>query len=106
MEAVESYRPGNLIIGGGGRGVKVAPKELGIGEWEILKNHGGKTDLFFYLSFRYQVDTRTDLNGYRCGRGSSCEEANERHQWGEEVTSGKTLREKYIRVSDVFFPRV
>ncbi len=40
MEAVESYRPGNLIIGGGGRGVKVAPKELGIGEWEVLKGKG------------------------------------------------------------------
>ena len=34
-------RPGNLIIGGGGRGVKKAPKDLGIGEWEILK---GKDD--------------------------------------------------------------
>lgn len=40
MEADESYRPGNLIIGGGGRGVAVAPKELGIGEWEVLKHHG------------------------------------------------------------------
>ena len=49
MEAVESYRPGNLIVGGGGRGVKVAPKELGIGEWEVLKNHGGKTNFFLFL---------------------------------------------------------
>ena len=32
-------RPGNLIIGGGGRGVKKAPKHLGIGEWEILRGH-------------------------------------------------------------------
>lgn len=40
MEANENYRPGNLIIGGGGRGVVVAPKEYGIGNWEILKNHG------------------------------------------------------------------
>lgn len=40
MQADEKYRPGNLIIGGGGRGVAVAPKELGIGEWEVLKNHG------------------------------------------------------------------
>ncbi len=41
MEADERYRPGNLIIGGGGRGVRRAPKALGIGEWEILK---GKDD--------------------------------------------------------------
>ena len=41
MEADPTYRPGNLIIGGGGRGVRIAPKELGIGEWEVYKNHGG-----------------------------------------------------------------
>lgn len=29
-----NYRPGNLIVGGGGRGVRVAPPELGIGNWE------------------------------------------------------------------------
>ncbi|KAE8381327.1 hypothetical protein BDV26DRAFT_278893 [Aspergillus bertholletiae] len=34
------YRPGNLIIGGGGRGVKIAPKECGIGEWEVAEHHG------------------------------------------------------------------
>lgn len=41
MEADERYRPGNLIIGGGGRGVRRAPKEAGIGNWVILK---GKDD--------------------------------------------------------------
>lgn len=40
MEVDENYRPGNLIIGGGGRGVKQAPKELGIGEWEVWKRKG------------------------------------------------------------------
>ena len=40
MEADENYRPGNLIIGGGGRGVRKAPKETGIGNWEILKDKG------------------------------------------------------------------
>lgn len=40
MEADENYRPGNLIIGGGGRGVKKAPQELGIGEWEVWKGKG------------------------------------------------------------------
>lgn len=41
MEADERYRPGNLIIGGGGRGVRRAPKKFGMGEWEVLK---GKED--------------------------------------------------------------
>ena len=40
MEADENYRPGNLIIGGGGRGVRKAPKEMGIGNWELLKDKG------------------------------------------------------------------
>lgn len=40
MEADERYRPGNLIVGGGGRGIRRAPKELGLGQWEVLKNEG------------------------------------------------------------------
>lgn len=36
MEANPGYRPGNLIVGGGGRGMRKAPKEMGIGEWEVL----------------------------------------------------------------------
>ena len=28
-----NYRPGNLIVGGGGRGIRRAPEEYGIGEW-------------------------------------------------------------------------
>ncbi|RAL01757.1 T6SS phospholipase effector Tle1-like catalytic domain-containing protein [Aspergillus ibericus CBS 121593] len=40
MQANPEYRPGNLIIGGGGRGVKRAPARYGIGEWE-LKSYGG-----------------------------------------------------------------
>ena len=40
MQADENYRPGNLIIGGGGRGVRRAPKEMGLGEWVVLKNEG------------------------------------------------------------------
>ncbi|KAJ5392122.1 hypothetical protein N7509_007612 [Penicillium cosmopolitanum] len=35
-----NYRPGNLIIGGGGRGVKRAPERYGIGEWEICNHEG------------------------------------------------------------------
>ncbi|KAJ5924891.1 hypothetical protein N7466_009078 [Penicillium verhagenii] len=32
-----NYRPGNIIVGGGGRGVKIAPTYLGMGEWEVLR---------------------------------------------------------------------
>ena len=40
MEANEEYRPGNLIIGGGGRGIRKAPKELGMGKWLVYKAAG------------------------------------------------------------------
>ena len=47
MEANENYRPGNLIVGGGGRGVRRAPKHLGIGEWQVLKGEGDPTGEIF-----------------------------------------------------------
>lgn len=37
MMANTHYRPGNLIIGGGGRGVRHAPKKYGIGNWDVFK---------------------------------------------------------------------
>ncbi|KAB8343052.1 hypothetical protein FH972_022646 [Carpinus fangiana] len=40
MEADEDYRPGNLIVGGGGRGVRKAPKEHGMGKWKVLREAG------------------------------------------------------------------
>jgi len=40
MNADPKYRPGNLIVGGGGRGVRRAPKSAGIGEWEVLREEG------------------------------------------------------------------
>ena len=40
MQADETYRPGNLIVGGGGRGIRIAPKEAGMGEWVVLKDEG------------------------------------------------------------------
>ncbi|KFH43239.1 hypothetical protein ACRE_060460 [Hapsidospora chrysogenum ATCC 11550] len=40
MEADKSYRPGNLIIGGGGRGVRRAPSKYGIGEWVCVAERG------------------------------------------------------------------
>lgn len=40
MQADPNYRPGNLIIGGGGRGIRRAPPEYGMGEW-VAFNHKG-----------------------------------------------------------------
>lgn len=40
MKNNPSYRPGNLIIGGGGRGCRVAPESYGIGEWECVAHPG------------------------------------------------------------------
>ena len=40
MQLDESYRPGNLIIGGGGRGVRVAPKQHGTGDWVCVSEEG------------------------------------------------------------------
>lgn len=40
MQFDPNYRPGNLIVGGGGRGVRIAPKEHGIGEWVVIKEEG------------------------------------------------------------------
>ncbi len=40
MKADPNYRPGNLIVGGGGRGMRKAPKEMGMGDWVVLKEEG------------------------------------------------------------------
>ena len=40
MENNPHYRPGNLIVGGGGRGYITAPKEAGIGEWVVAGEEG------------------------------------------------------------------
>ncbi|KAL7623520.1 hypothetical protein AAE478_007203 [Parahypoxylon ruwenzoriense] len=40
MKEDKTYRPGNLIIGGGGRGMRIAPPKYGIGEWECVQNPG------------------------------------------------------------------
>ncbi|KAI9845143.1 MAG: hypothetical protein M1837_005028 [Sclerophora amabilis] len=43
MEADKDYRPGNLIVGGGGRGIRKAPPEHGIGEWDVIREAGDPT---------------------------------------------------------------
>ena len=40
MENDSSYRPGNLICGGGGRGYITAPREAGIGKWKVVGEEG------------------------------------------------------------------
>ncbi|CAG8377422.1 unnamed protein product [Penicillium salamii] len=40
MQANSNYRPGNVIVGGGGRGCRVAPEEYGMGEWVVFRNEG------------------------------------------------------------------
>lgn len=40
MAENENYRPGNLICGGGGRGVRAAPKSYGIGNWKVFREEG------------------------------------------------------------------
>lgn len=40
MEQDKSYRPGNLIVGGGGRGCRIAPESHGMGEWDCVANPG------------------------------------------------------------------
>lgn len=40
MRHDKEYRPGNLIVGGGGRGVRKAPEHMGTGKWKVLRNEG------------------------------------------------------------------
>jgi hypothetical protein len=40
MQNCPQYRPGNLIVGGGGRGIIKAPEHLGIGEWVVASDEG------------------------------------------------------------------
>ncbi len=40
MQQDKTYRPGNLIVGGGGRGVRLAPEQYGIGEWVCVEREG------------------------------------------------------------------
>ena len=35
-----NYRPGNLIVGGGGRGVRKAPEKYGMGDWVCVEDEG------------------------------------------------------------------
>ena len=65
MEANEQYRPGNLIVGGGGRGVRRAPKEMGIGQWEVHKGEGDLIGMVYRRkgpSVDKQIDNKENQN--------------------------------------------
>ncbi|BAE57913.1 hypothetical protein F9C07_1289606 [Aspergillus flavus] len=47
----ENYRPGNLIVGGGGRGIRRAPPDKKIGQW-ALKGHKGDIVREVYVAVR------------------------------------------------------
>ncbi|KAM5432737.1 hypothetical protein MferCBS31731_007361 [Microsporum ferrugineum] len=40
LQARDDYRPGNLILGGGGRGIKRLPKDHHTGDWDVYKHEG------------------------------------------------------------------
>lgn len=40
LKADKTYRPGNLIVGGGGRGFRRAPDEYGMGDWVCVAERG------------------------------------------------------------------
>ncbi|KAF8437738.1 hypothetical protein BGX38DRAFT_1098483 [Terfezia claveryi] len=58
MAADPSYRPGNLLVGGGGRGVRVAPPECKMGEWVVLREEGSLVgEVLVKKSYFYQKVT-------------------------------------------------
>lgn len=66
MEANPTYRPGNLILGGGGRGVAVAPKGAGTGEWIPAGDEG---DLV-RARFVRKPKEKKEKNGHRNVNGT------------------------------------
>jgi hypothetical protein len=61
---VVRYRPGNLLVGGGGRGVRVAPEEYGTGEWEVLHSEGNLIGEVYMKKSAHQKINRK-VNGHR-----------------------------------------
>lgn len=64
METDPSYRPGNLIVGGGGRGFIKAPKEYGTGVWEVILEPG---DAIGEVHKKVQQDANGSANGVSNG---------------------------------------
>jgi len=40
MRVDGGYRPGNVIVGGGGRGIRTAPESAGVGRWQVIRERG------------------------------------------------------------------
>jgi hypothetical protein len=70
MESNPTYRPGNLICGGGGRGYITAPKEAGMGEWD---NAGEEGDIVGERVTRRKAACK---NGEENGREKDIEKSN------------------------------
>lgn len=70
MRADERYRPGNLIIGGGGRGVRVAPPERGIGSWICVVGEGDPIDEIWV---KKEEGSERNGNGNSNGNGHGVE---------------------------------
>lgn len=65
MEADPDYRPGNLIVGGGGRGMRKAPEEMGTGKWDVLKEDNDPVGMVYVRkgeSLDHKID-REQENG-------------------------------------------
>lgn len=61
MEIDPSYRPGNLIVGGGGRGMRKAPEEMGLGKWEVLKGDNDPVGMVYVRkgeSMNHKIDRK------------------------------------------------
>ncbi|KAA8646318.1 hypothetical protein EYZ11_008444 [Aspergillus tanneri] len=71
MQVHPDYRPGNLIIGGGGRGVKRAPQEYGIGEW-VIHDYEGDPVREVYIRKKASKMCKDDL--HRDHESSMCKE--------------------------------
>ncbi|KAH6670319.1 hypothetical protein F5X68DRAFT_248936 [Plectosphaerella plurivora] len=56
MQQDKNYRPGNLIVGGGGRGMRKAPEEHGIGEWMCVAGNGDMVDEIWTRRRKSQTD--------------------------------------------------
>lgn len=71
MLADPNYRPGNLIVGGGGRGVRRAPESYGIGKWIAACEEGhpvGECFVRRYPPERTKTDESEHLASVRGGK--------------------------------------
>lgn len=78
MEHDASYRPGNLIVGGGGRGFIKAPKEYGTGVWEVILEPGDAIG-----EVKRKVQTEANGNGKTHGKSTNGKSTNRKSTNGE-----------------------